>query len=75
MQVGATPGTALAVEVNQAKHAQNTQQLQEGLQLLQTQDAQEGAGPDRDGDGDDQAAVSAKAAPPPGMGKMVNVMA
>lgn len=78
MQVGATPGTALAVEVNQAKQAQNTQQLQEGLQLLQaqqTQEAREGTGPDHDGDGDDAGAVSAKSTPPPGMGKHIDISA
>ena len=78
MQVGATPGTPLAVEVNQAKKAQNTQQLQEGVQLLQAQqnqEAQEGSGPDHDGDGDDAGAVSAKSTPPPGMGKHLDVMA
>lgn len=75
MQVGATPGTALAVEVSQAKQAQNTQQLQEGLQLLQTQEAREGSGPDHDGDSDDSGAVPAKSAPPPGMGKHIDVSA
>lgn len=76
MQFGATPGTALAVEVNQAKQAQNTQQLQEGLQLLkaqQTQEAREGTGPDHGGD--DAGAVSAKSTPPPGMGKHIDISA
>ena len=78
MQVGPTPGTALAVEVNQAKQAQNTQQLQEGLQLLKTQqtgEAQEGPGPDHDGDSDNAGAVSAKSTPPAGMGKHLDISA
>ncbi len=78
MQVGPTPGTAAAVELNQARQAQNTQQLQEGAQLLkaqQSQETQEGPGPDHDGDSDDAGAVSAKSTPPSGMGKHIDVSA
>jgi len=78
MQVGPMPGTLAAVELNQARQAQNTQQLQEGLQLLQaqqTQEAREGSGPDHDGDGDDASAVPARSMTPPSMGKHLDITA
>ena len=72
MYVGPTPGSQAAVALNQAKQTQNTQQLQEGLQLLQTQEAHEGAGPDHDGDSDDAGAASTNSTPP-GIGKHLDI--
>jgi hypothetical protein len=44
--------------------------------ILRQPEAKEGPGPDRDGDSDDKAAVTARvAATPPGMGVAVNTVA